>query len=259
MAQAKAELGYAPRTTFEDGIARTVAWYRDDYWPQFGATFAADLLGQSRLGLGLGGLGSGSSSNSSFDGPPTEELEQWPGGAERRARSLSGSLAADQDEPTAAAAKAEQRRLRRLLPRTLPRALPPAATALLASLHLDVRTRAQVTKRPTQRKSLGLEPALTILPLHLQPAAPRGGWHLELFLTLLLLLLLHARAQAAALTPARTADGDDAANARALNAHSWAGGDFGEGLPPPLPGGPARDDSARPAVHPHTFDEPIEF
>jgi hypothetical protein len=154
MAQAKAELGYAPRTTFEDGIARTVAWYRDDYWPQFGATFAADLLGQSRLGLGLGGLDSGSSS-SSLDGPPTEELEQWPGGAERRARSLSGSLAADQDEPTAAAAKAEQRRLRCLLPRTLPRALPPAATALLASLHLDVRTRAQVTQRPTLEEVLG--------------------------------------------------------------------------------------------------------
>ena len=110
-----------------------------------------------------------------FDGPPTEELELWPGGVERRLRSLSGNTSGggggaysddndDGEESTtdnegnggaagsgtsSASGKgvgkaAEQRRLRRLLPKKLPRALPPAATALLASLHLDVRTSAQV-------------------------------------------------------------------------------------------------------------------
>ena len=98
-------------------------------------------------------------------------------------------------------------------------------------------------------------------------------------------------AQAAAITPANnntktknnsSNDDDDldAQRARALNAQTWTGGDFGQGLPPPLMGGknthhhlapplkpgpkgtpplPAAVAVTRPAVQANTFDEPVEF
>jgi len=180
--KAKAELGYVPRTSFEDGIAKTVAWYRDEYWPQYGLNASAAAAANSVDRNGTGATAGDRSDSEKFDALPTEELELWPGGVERRLRSLSsntsghgggGGLYSEDDEGDESTTDnegngggggasgagnvgkaAEQRRRRRLLPKKLPRALPPAATALLASLHLDVRTSAQVMPSTCIRSAL---------------------------------------------------------------------------------------------------------
>jgi hypothetical protein len=101
ISKAKRDLGYDPKTSFEEGIAKTVQWYRSEYAPAF-LTRTED----------------GYASETDDAAEPTEELK-------RTGRRPSGG-------------EEDLDYFERRLPDRLPAALPAQATQIIESLHLEV-------------------------------------------------------------------------------------------------------------------------